>query len=169
MVAFLKPLTYANQLEKISKVDGYLAKGYVYEYDNEPKLAEKYYKLAIKVGGSVTCYEKLTNFYEDQNQPEKAIVNLEIAQKNLQRNAMHYQIGKVCADYNMQLDKGEKCLKAYLSHYSSKDGVPKAWAYYRLAQIYKHKNETDKALEWINKAITGLPNTDIFKEFKDSI
>ncbi|BAO74802.1 tetratricopeptide repeat protein [Winogradskyella sp. PG-2] len=164
-----KALKYANELQKLSKVDGYLAKGYVYEYDDEPELAEKYYRLAIKVGGSVTCYEKLTNFYEGQNQPEKAIGNLEEAQNKLQRNAMHYQIGKVCADYNIQLDKGEKCLKAYLSHYSSKDGVPKAWAYYRLAQIYNHKKDKTEALKWIEKAITGLPKIKVFQEEKARI
>ena len=167
--SFSKALKYAEELQKLSKVDGYLAKGYVYEYDDEPELAEKYYKLAIKVGGSVTCYEKLTNFYDRQNEPEKAIGNLEVAQQNLQRNAMHYQIGKVCADYNIQLDKGEKCLKAYLSHHSSKDGVPRAWAYYRLAQIYKNKNDTTKALEWIDKAIADLPKIEVFQEFKASI
>ena len=48
-----KSLKYADELENLSKVDGYLAKGYIYEYDDEPELAEKYYKIAIKVGGSV--------------------------------------------------------------------------------------------------------------------
>jgi len=161
-----KALKYAEQLQQLSKVDGYLAKGYVYEYDDEPELAEKYYKLAIKVGGSVTCYEKLTNFYEGQKQHKKAIRNLEEGRNKLQRNAMHYQIGKVCADYNLELDKGEKCLKAYLSHHSSKDGVPKAWAYYRLAQIYKHKKNKTEALKWIDKAIAGLPKIKVFKEEK---
>jgi len=164
-----KALKYANELQNLSKVDGYLAKGYVYEYDDEPELAEKYYKLAIKVGGSVTCYEKLTNFYEGQDEPEKAIGNLEEAQKKLQRNAMHYQIGKVCADYNIQLNKGEKCLKAYLSNHSAQDGVPKAWAYYRLAQIYKHKKDKTEALKWIDKAITDLPKIKVFQEEKASI
>jgi tetratricopeptide (TPR) repeat protein len=164
-----KALKYANELENLSKVDGYLAKGYVYEYDDEPELAEKYYKLAIQVGGSVTCYEKLTKFYEGQEQPEKAIDNIESAQKKHQRNAMHYQIGKVCADYNVQLDKGEKCLKAYLSNHSAKDGVPKAWAYYRLAQIYKHKKNKPEALKWIDKAIAGLPKIKVFKEEKVEI
>ncbi|MBC2846565.1 tetratricopeptide repeat protein [Winogradskyella flava] len=164
-----KALKYAGQLEKLSKVDGYLAKGYVYEYDDEPELAEKYYKLAIKVGGSVTCYEKLTSFYEAQNKPEKAIGNLEEGQAKLQRNAMHYQIGKVCADYNVQLEKGEKCLKAYLSNHSAKDGVPKAWAYYRLAQIHKHKKNKEEANKWIDKAITGLPKIKVFQEEKEAI
>ena len=164
--SYSKALKYADELEKLSKVDGYLAKGYVYEYDDEPELAEKYYRLAIKVGGSVTCYEKLTNFYDKQKQPDKAIGTLEASQQKHQRNAIHYQIGKVCADYNFQLEKGEKCLNAYLANYSAKDGVPKEWAYYRLAQIYRHKNEKSKALLWINKAITGLPKIDVFKEEK---
>jgi len=167
--SFSKALRYAKELEELSNVDGYLAKGYVYEYDDEPELAEKYYRLAIKVGGSVTCYDKLTNFYEGQNEPEKAIDNLEEGQEKFQRNAMHYQIGKVCADYNIQLDKGEKCLKTYLSHHSSKDGVPKEWAYYRLAQIHKHKKDKVEALKWINKAIAGLPELDVFKEFKATL
>jgi len=164
-----KALDYAGELEALSKVDGYLAKGYVYEYDDEPELAEKYYRLAIKVGGSITCFEKLTNFYEGQNEPGKAISNLEAAQQKHQRNAMHYQIGKVSADYNIQLDKGEKCLKAYLSHHSAKDGVPKAWAYYRLAQIYKHRGHKTEALKWINKAISGLPEIEVFKKEKTVI
>lgn len=167
--SFSKALKYANELEKLSKVDGYLAKGYVYEYDDEPELAEKYYRLAIKVGGSVTCYNKLTTFYENRNQPEKAINNIEEANRKLQRNGMHYQIGKVCADYNIQLDKGEKCIKAYLSNHSAKDGVPKAWAYYRLAQIHKHKKNKSEALKWINKAIAGLPKIKVFRDEKKRI
>ncbi|WP_422105773.1 tetratricopeptide repeat protein [Winogradskyella sp.] len=164
-----KALKYANELQALSEVDGYLAKGYVYEYDNEPELAEKYYKLAIKVGGSVTCYEKLTNFYEEQDEPDKAINTIETAHQKHQRNAMHYQIGKVCADYNIQLEKGEKCLKTYLANHSAKDGVPKAWAYYRLAQIYKHKKDKAEALKWIDKAIVGLPKIKVFQKEKTSI
>ncbi|MEM9680818.1 MAG: tetratricopeptide repeat protein, partial [Bacteroidota bacterium] len=148
-----KSLKYAEQLQNLSEVDGYLAKGYIYEYDDEPELAEEFYLKAIKVGGSLTCYEKLTNLYESQDQPEKAIGNIETAQKKHQRNALHYQIGKVCADYNVQLDKGEKCLNTYIANYSAADGVPKEWAYYRLAQIYKHRKDKTKALEYIDKAL----------------
>jgi tetratricopeptide (TPR) repeat protein len=164
-----KALKYAQELENLSQVDGYLAKGYVYEYDDEPELAEKYYRLAIKVGGSVTCYEKLSNFYEAQKKPDKAIETIEESRVKHQRNSLHYQIGKVCADYNIQLDKGEKCIKAYLSNYSAKDGVPKEWAYYRLAQIYKHKKNKVEALKWVNKAITGMPDNELFKAEKSVI
>lgn len=127
-----KSLKYANELEALSKVNGYLAKGYVYEYDNKPKLSETYYKKAVKAGDSINCSE---------------------SNAKQQRNALHYQFGKVSADYNIQLDKGQKCLKVYINNYTSADGVPIEWAYYRLAQIFRHKNNKSKALYYINKAL----------------
>tara|TARA_R110000868_G_scaffold46609_2_gene153781 strand:- start:971 stop:1921 length:951 start_codon:yes stop_codon:yes gene_type:complete len=164
-----KSLHFAEELENLSKVDGYLAKGYVYEYDDEPGLAEKYYKMAINVGGSLTCFDKLTTLYESKNQPEKAIANIEEAQKKHNRNALHYQIGKVAAEYNIQLQKGAQCLNTYLKNYSPKDGVPKAWAHYRLAQIHMHKNNKNEALKHIDLAIAELPKVKPFKEQKEKI
>ncbi|WP_396603113.1 hypothetical protein [Algibacter sp. R77976] len=164
-----KSLKYAQELENLSKVDGYLAKGYVNEYDNEPELAEKFYKMAIKEGGSLTCFNKLTTLYENENQPQKAIENIEKAHKKLHRNALHYQIGKVAAEYNIELEKGEHCLQVYLENYSPNDGVPKAWAQYRLAQIYTHKNKKPEALKHINLALAELPKIKPFKSQKEKI
>ncbi len=149
-----KALKYAEQLEQLSEVDGLLAKGYVAEYSDRPNDAERYYRKAIEVGGSVTCYQKLTDFYEKTaKQPKKAIANIEKAQIKHKRNALHYQIGKVAAEYNVELDKGEQCLIKYLENHSAKDGVPKSWAYYRLAQINRHKGKKEEALKWVNTAI----------------
>lgn len=164
-----KSLNYAKELEGISKVDGYLAKGYIYEYDNEPELAEKYYKMAIKEGGSLTCFQKLTDLYEHTDEPYKAIANIEEAQKNHDRNALHYQIGKIAASYNIQLDKGERCLKTYLENHTLKDGVPKAWANYRLAQIHIHQKNKNEALKYIDLAINELPEEESFQEEKAKI
>ena len=164
-----KSLKYANELEKLSKVDGYLAKGYIYEYDDEPGFAEKYYKMAIAEGGSLTCFNKLTNLYENQNQPQKAIKNIEATQLKHQRNALHYQIGKVAAEYNIQLEKGERCLHTYITNYSAKDGVPKAWAHYRLAQINWYKKNKTEALKYIDLAISELPEIKPFKAQKQKI
>jgi len=166
--SYKKSMKYANELEKLSKVDGYLAKGYIYEYDDEPELAEEYYKKAIAIGGSVTCYDKLTKLYVKENQPLKAIDNLEKTHQKHQRNAMHYQIGKVAADYNIELEKGEKCLYTYITNYTAKDGVPVCWAYYRLSQIFKHRGNKQKALEWINKALAE-ERLDPFTEHKEEV
>ena len=164
-----KSLKYAEELEKLSTVDGYLAKGYIYEYDNEPELAEKYYKLAINIRGSLTCFEKLTKLYESTNKPEDAIKNVEEAQQKHQRNALHYQIGKIAAEYNVQLQKGEQCLKAYIENYSVKDGVPTAWAHFRLAQIHAHQNNKVQALKHINLALAELPKVKSFVAQKEKI
>ncbi|WP_298530515.1 tetratricopeptide repeat protein [uncultured Algibacter sp.] len=164
-----KSMKYAQELENLSKVDGYLAKGYIYEYDDEPELAEKYYKMAITEGGSLTCYDKLTKLYESENKPKEAIKNIESANKKHQRNALHYQIGKVAAEYNVELHKGEKCLHIYIKNYSAEDGVPKAWAYYRLAQIQTHRKYKAQALKYINLAITELPSIKLFKKQKVEI
>ena len=114
------------------------------------------------MGGSVTCYQKLATLYESKTgEPGKAIQTIEEAQKKHDRNALHYQIGKVCADYNIQLDKGIQCLNTYIKNYSVKDGVPIEWAYYRIAQIYRHKGDKANALKWVNKALDTRPG---FKE-----
>jgi len=157
-----KSLKYADELEQLSKVDGYLAKGYIYEYDKEPKLAETYYKKAIEVGGSLTCYDKLTSLYESEKQPRKAIATIEEAYEKHNKNHLHYQIGKVSADYNIELDKGERCLKMYIENHSAKDGVPIEWAYFRLAQIHKNRQNKLEALKWIDKAL------DIRSDFKQA-
>lgn len=164
-----KSLLFAKELENLSKVDGYLAMGYIYEYDDEPELAEKYYIKAISKGGSLTCFDKLTNLYENEEEPQKAIKNIEKAQKIHNCNALHYQIGKVTAQYNVQLQKGEQCLQTYLKNYSAEDGVPKAWAHYRLAQIYMHRRNRTEALKHIELAITELPKIKPFKEQKQKI
>lgn len=164
-----KALKYADELYNLSKVDGYLAKGYIYEYDNNALQAEKYYKLAIKEGGSLWCYDKLTSFYEKQNQPQKALSNLEEAKNKHKRNALHYQIGKVAAENNIELHKGEHYLQTYIENYSSNDDVPKAWAYYRLAQIYLHKKNKREALKHIDLAISEDPKMKPFTEEKQKI
>lgn len=69
---------YANELLKISPVDGYLAKGHIAEYFNRYKDAEKNYTKAISVSGSKTSYQKLADLYKNKmNQPEKAKILLE--------------------------------------------------------------------------------------------
>ncbi len=149
-----KAIYWADNLKKISAVDGFLAKGYIYEYKGDPKLAEENYKNAIKVGGSLKCFQKLTSFYENNTkEPLKAIENIEAADKMHQRNALHYQIGKVSAEYRVELDKGISCLHRFIKNYTVEDGVPIEWGYLRLAQIYRLKENKKQANKWINKAL----------------
>ncbi len=148
-----KALLYTEELHTISPVDGYLSKGYVYEYDNEDELAEENYKKAIEIGGSITCFNKLISFYEKNNEPKKAIFIIEEAYSNLKLNVLNYQLGEVSAVNNLDLEKGKNCLLKYIENFTSEKGIPIEWAYFRLAQIYKHQKDKVNALKWINKSL----------------
>lgn len=148
-----KAIQYANHLGTISAVDGYLANGYIAEYTNRPKDAEYNYRKAIEVGGSPHTYDKLSGFYKKNKQPNKAMEVASSSLKKHNRNQLNYQIGKIAAQYNIKPHYGIECLNQYLANYTVKDGVPKDWAYYRLAQIYKNLGKKEIALRWINKAL----------------
>lgn len=71
---------YANELLAISPVDGYLALGFIAEYDKKYSTAETAYKNAIKTGGSVLTYSKLAVLYEQKmNRPSDALATYEKA------------------------------------------------------------------------------------------
>ncbi len=164
-----KAMKYANELGKLSPVDGFLAHGYIAEYSDRPKDAEKFYKKAIEVGGSLHSYEKLTQLYEKNNRPKEAIETASQSLKIHQRNQLNYQIGKIAAQYNLDAELGINCLQKYIDNYSSKDGVPKDWAYYRLAQIYKNVGNKKTALEYIHKALVSRPDFEEAKKEKELI
>ena len=58
-----KAVKYADELMELSKVDGYLAKGYIDEYFNRYKKAEVYYLKAHEIGNSKTTFQKLYSLY----------------------------------------------------------------------------------------------------------
>jgi len=58
-----KALKYSDELMTLSKVDGYLSKGYIDEYFNRYKKAEANYIKAHEIGNSKTTFQKLYNLY----------------------------------------------------------------------------------------------------------
>lgn len=68
-----KAARYAEELSKISPVDGYLAKGKIAEYFNRYKVAEKNYSQAFEIGNSKTTFQKLYDLYlKKLKEPKKA-------------------------------------------------------------------------------------------------
>ena len=61
-----KAKKYADELYKISPVDGNLANGYILEYFKRYKQAEVYYLKADSIGKSKTTFEKLYNLYSNK-------------------------------------------------------------------------------------------------------
>ena len=133
---------YAHALKQLAPLDGYLALGYVYEYDDQPEKAKKHYLKAMSM-----------------------LNNLE----SLDRNQLNYQIGKICSDYGIQLNKGIDHLNSYIEYYTVLDGVPLEWAYLRLAKIYRKKSNKQLALVWINKSLDIDPDLEAAIREKSAI
>ena len=70
-----KAQKYADELMKLSKVDGFLSKGYIDEYFNRYQKAEANYNKAHEIGNSKTTFQKLYNLYlnkiKDQSKAQK--------------------------------------------------------------------------------------------------
>ena len=58
-----KAQKYADELTVISKVNGFLAKGYIDIYFKRYVKAESYYKKAHEIGNSKITFEKLYDLY----------------------------------------------------------------------------------------------------------
>jgi len=68
-----KATKYAEELQELSPVDGYLAKGKIAEYFNRYKAAEKNYTQAYEIGNSKTTFQKLYDLYlKKLKEPKKA-------------------------------------------------------------------------------------------------
>ncbi len=122
---------YAKALQKISAIDGYLALGYILEYEGEQDGARKNYIEALKLLDELQVIE---------------------------RNQLNYQIGKICSELELEMDRGIIHLKEYANQYTVLDGVPLEWAYYRLAKIYRKKSNKDEAMMWIHKSLDLSPD-----------
>ncbi|MEO1010946.1 MAG: tetratricopeptide repeat protein [Bacteroidota bacterium] len=125
-----KALDYAKDLKAISAIDGYLATGYVYEYDDDPGRARENYFKAMTLLNDLDSVE---------------------------RNQLNYQIGKVCGDYGLELGKGLEHMQNYIDNYTALDGVPLKWAYLRMAKLYRKKEDKSNAKKWLTKALAIDP------------
>lgn len=76
-----KAQKYANELMQLSKVDGYLANGYIDEYYKRYTHAEQNYIKAYEIGNSKTTFQKLYNLYlnkiKDKEKAKKLKENFE--------------------------------------------------------------------------------------------
>ncbi|WP_170106660.1 tetratricopeptide repeat protein [Christiangramia gaetbulicola] len=126
--------SYASDLDRLNDVDALLADAYIYKIQEYRDLAKNKYEEAIRVA---------------QRKPEL-----------ISRNYLNYELGEAAAIYEVQLDAGEKFLKNYIKDYGYKDLKSPAWAYYRLAQIERIRENRQAALAYIEKSLSIDPKFD---------
>lgn len=126
-------MVYAVELEKISTVDGFLAKGHLYETLGKFEAAEIHYISAVKTGGSLHCYEKLFALYLYKlKQPKNAINSIEEALKNHCDPILHLKIAEIAYENKIYYQKAVKHLEYYISKFSEKgEAIPKTAIFLR--------------------------------------
>lgn len=156
----------ANEILKINPAEGHLQLGNIYLKENNIQASEKEYIEAVKV--DQRYFMALGLFYINQKQYDKAFAFFEEAvKKSPEDYGSIYQIGKISAISGLKLDRGEECLKKYLTNYHPKQNEPSyAGAYMRLGQIYEkrgNKLEAKKNFE------TALKQDASLKEAKEGL
>lgn len=126
---------YVEELQSLSPVNAYLAKGFIVKENQDVEEAVKYYKYAFKL------YRELNNTRSS--------------------NSLNYELGKVAAELNLEHSYGARLLDEYIKHYSYKDIYSMEWVYFRKAQIAANLRDKESALKYIEMALTLKGN---FKE-----
>ncbi|WP_158259110.1 tetratricopeptide repeat protein [Flagellimonas meridianipacifica] len=121
-----KAFQCARELLKISPLEGHFALAYLYDLEDEPQKAQE------NLRKTVPYFKNL---------------------QTVERNQLNYLIGKVCGDFNVDLENGIERMKTYIQDYGVKDGVPVSKAYYQMAKLYRLKGDRPAASIWIKKAL----------------
>nr|WP_299000105.1 tetratricopeptide repeat protein [uncultured Allomuricauda sp.] len=121
-----KAFQCAKELLKISPIEGHFALAYLYDLENEPQKAQE------NLMKTVPYFKNL---------------------QSVKRNQLNYLIGKVCSDFNLDLENGIERMKTYIQDYGVKDGVPISKAYYQMAKLYRLKGDRKSASIWIKRAL----------------
>lgn len=155
----------ANQIIKIKPAEGHRQLGNVYMHEKKTAEAEKEFIEMTKVDPAYVS--GLANFYTGQKQYDKAFTLFEeVLKKNPDDYISIYQLGKTSALSGLKLDRGEECLKKYLT-YSPKQNEPShAGANMRLAQIKEKKGSKAEAKKLFEIALKMDSN---LKEAKEGL
>lgn len=142
----------AKQIIALNPAEGHRQLGNVYLSDKKPAEAEKEFLEAVKINPDYISL--LANFYTNQKQYDKAFTMFEEAiKKNPEDYTSIYQVGKTSALSGQKLDRGEECLKKYLTHTPTQNEPSHAGANMRLAQIKEKRGQKAEAKKLFETAL----------------
>ncbi len=142
----------ANQIIKLKPAEGHRQMGNVYMHEKKIPEAEKEFLEMTKADPAYVS--ALANFYTGQKQYEKAFTLFEEAiKRNPEDYISIYQVGKTSALSGQKLDRGEECLKKYLTHTPQQNEPSHAGANMRLAQIKEKRGNKAEAKKLFETAL----------------
>jgi tetratricopeptide (TPR) repeat protein len=150
--SFEKAKEVANQILKLNPAEGHRQMGNILLSEKKPNEAEKEFLEMAKA--DPTYANGLANFYTNQKQYDKAFALFEEALKKTPEDYVSiYQIGRTAAVSGQKLDRGEECLKKYLSYTPKQNEPSHAGANMRLAQIKEKRGNKAEAKKLFETAL----------------
>lgn len=122
---------YADELHDILPVEGYLARGYIDDYRDNPELARESFLMAAKFMDNITA--------------------------TYPRENIHYQFGKIASKYGINRPGGLWHLEQYEQRYNALSRIGLEWIYYHMAMICKGQKRHERALDFLEKSLEVLP------------
>lgn len=142
----------AKQIVSLNAAEGHRQLGAIYVHEKKIAEAEKEFQEAVKINADYVSV--LANFYTNQKQYDKAFAMFEEAlKKNPDDYVSVYQVGKTAALSGQRLDRGEECLKKYLTHTPAQNEPTHAGANMRLAQIKEKRGNKAEAKKLFETAL----------------
>jgi tetratricopeptide (TPR) repeat protein len=155
----------AKQIIGINAAEGHRELANIYLHEKKTAEAEKELQEAAKANADYVLL--LGIFYANQKQYDKAFALFEESIKKKPEDYQSlYQLGKTAALSGQRLDRGEVCLKKYLTHTPAPGEPSHGGAYMRLAQIKEklgNKAEAKKLYE------TALKIEEDLKEAREGL
>ncbi len=144
----------ANEIIKLKPAEGHRQLGNIYYKEKNYAEAEKEF---IAMGKADPAYKSgLANFYINQKQYDKAFALFEEdLKKNPEDMLVTYQIGKTSALSGQRLERGEACLRKYLTYQPQNNEPSHAGANMRLGQIMEKNGKKSEAKKLYEIALKG--------------
>ena len=130
-----KAQVFANELERLNKVDYFLAQAFIAKEDKGLAASEVFFKKAIEAHQQLEGKGK--------------------------RNILNYELGKAASDFEVYPQYGLKLLNEYIANFGYKDIYSLEWAYFNKAKLQAILMNKSEAIKSIDKALTLRGN---FKE-----
>lgn len=131
-----KALYQANEIMKLSTVDGYLALGVVYSHKDKFKLSEQNFMSALLIGHSKVCYLSLYELYQKNEYFSKSY---NILVEGYEKNKTHdflFLLAKLSYDHKFNLADGLNYLNNFILNYNFKSSNYTLQEAYNLRQDF---------------------------------
>ncbi len=152
--SYKKALAYAEELESISKINGYFAKAYIYEQKEDKVQYNIFAKKGMELRQTISCLK-----HRSQQQPKCESHN----------NSLHYDLAIACLNEDLDTSSSLFLLKKYISEFNSIDRTPLEMAHYQLARLYLKQQKKEVALYHLETSLKLNSKFDLAKNEKKRI